>query len=297
MTPHLFHVDAFTKELFRGNSAGVVLHADDLTEEQMQLIARELRHSETAFVLKSEESDLRIRYFTPSAEVPICGHATVSVHYVRAKMLGLKSCTLYQTSLAGRHRVDIDYKNDDYIITLEQGAPSFEPPLEGDIRSRIIRALGLNEDNILTGLPVQIVSTGHSKVMIPLNPDVSVDNINPDLAALAVISGEIGCNGFFVFTIRPGTCETDGRMFAPAIGIAEDPVTGNANGPMGAWIVRYGLMPHDGKTLRIKGHQGRAIGRSGTVHVTVNIEDNQPQKVSISGEAVILFDAPLPLLG
>lgn len=67
MTPHLFHVDAFTKALFRGNSAGVVLHADDLTEEQMQLIARELRHSETAFVLKSEESDLRIRYFTPSA--------------------------------------------------------------------------------------------------------------------------------------------------------------------------------------------------------------------------------------
>lgn len=77
MKPQIYHVDAFTSEPFRGNSAGVVLHADTLSDAQMQLIARELRHSETAFLLKSEESDVRIRYFTPTVEVPICGHATV----------------------------------------------------------------------------------------------------------------------------------------------------------------------------------------------------------------------------
>lgn len=76
MKPQIYHVDAFTSEPFRGNSAGVVLHADTLSDAQMQLIARELRHSETAFLLKSEESDVRIRYFTPTVEVPICGHAT-----------------------------------------------------------------------------------------------------------------------------------------------------------------------------------------------------------------------------
>ncbi len=75
MKPQIYHVDAFTSEPFRGNSAGVVLHADTLSDAQMQLIARELRHSETAFLLKSEESDVRIRYFTPTVEVPICGHA------------------------------------------------------------------------------------------------------------------------------------------------------------------------------------------------------------------------------
>ena len=76
-------------------------------------------------------------------------------------------------------------------------------------------------------------------------------------------------------------------MFSPAIGIVEDPVTGNANGPMGAWFV----LPHDGNVLRVKGHQGRALGRDGMIEVTVTIRDNQPEKVTISGTAVILFHA------
>ncbi|MCF3913920.1 PhzF family phenazine biosynthesis isomerase, partial [Salmonella enterica] len=87
--PQIYHVDAFTSEPFSGNSAGVFLHADTLRDAQIQLIARELRQSETAFLLKSDESDVRIRYFTPTVEVPICGHATVAAHYVRATVLGL----------------------------------------------------------------------------------------------------------------------------------------------------------------------------------------------------------------
>lgn len=96
MKPQVYHVDAFTSVPFRGNSAGVVLHADGLSEAQMQLIARELRHSETAFLLTSDDSDVRIRYFTPTVEVPICGHATVAAHYVRAKVLA--------TAPSGKHR-------------------------------------------------------------------------------------------------------------------------------------------------------------------------------------------------
>lgn len=123
MKPQVYHVDAFTSVPFRGNSAGVVLHADGLSEAQMQLIARELRHSETAFLLTSDDSDVRIRYFTPTVEVPICGHATVAAHYVRAKVLGLGNSTVWQTSLAGRHRVDIEASDNDYRISLEQGVP------------------------------------------------------------------------------------------------------------------------------------------------------------------------------
>ncbi|WP_279045625.1 PhzF family isomerase [Cedecea davisae] len=294
MTPRIYHVDSFTTQPFRGNSAGVVLDADVLSESQMQLIARELRHSETAFVLRSEESDVRIRYFTPTLEVPICGHATVAAHYVRAKVLGLENCELYQTSLAGRHRVAIEVVEDnDYRITLVQGRPEFESPLEGDLRAAIIAAFHLNEDDILPGLPIQVASTGHSKVMVPLKPEVALDALAPDLAALAAISKEIGCNGFFPFQIRPGENATDARMFSPAIGIVEDPVTGNANGPMGAWLVHHGAMPHDGKLLHIQGNQGRALGRSGVVDIAVTIRDNQPEKVSISGRAVILFSGEL----
>ena len=89
----------------------------------------------------------------------------------------------------------------------------------------------------------------------------------------------------------PGQSETDGRMFSPAIGIVEDPVTGNANGPMGAWLVHHNVLSHDGNVLRVKGHQGRALGRDGVIDVTVTIRDNQPEKVTISGTAVILFHA------
>lgn len=291
MKPQVYHVDAFTSVPFRGNSAGVVLHADGLSEAQMQLIARELRHSETAFLLTSNESDVHIRYFTPTVEVPICGHATVAAHYVRANVLGLGNTTIWQTSLAGRHRVDIEAIGDDYRISLEQGIPGFEPPLEGAVRTAIIHALHLSEDDMQPGLPIQVATTGHSKVMIPLKPEVDLDALSPDLQALATISQQIGCNGFFPFQIRKGENATDGRMFSPAIGIVEDPVTGNANGPMGAWLVHHRLMEHDGKTLRVQGHQGRALGRDGIVDVTVAIRDNQPEKVTITGSAVILFHA------
>ncbi len=261
MKPQVYHVDAFTSQPFRGNSAGVVFPADNLSEAQMQLIARELGHSETAFLLHSDDSDVRIRYFTPTVEVPICGHATVAAHYVRAKVLGLGNCTVWQTSL------------------------------EGETRAAIINALHLTEDDILPGLPIQVATTGHSKVMTPLKPEVDIDALSPDLAALTAISKQIGCNGFFPFQIRPGKSETDGRMFSPAIGIVEDPVTGNANGPMGAWLVHHNVLPHDGNVLRVKGHQGRALGRDGVIDVTVTIRDNQPEKVTISGTAVILFHA------
>ncbi|MDD0011985.1 PhzF family phenazine biosynthesis isomerase, partial [Shigella flexneri] len=86
-------------------------------------------------------SDVRIRYFTPTVEVPICGHATVAAHYVRAKVLGLGNCTIWQTSLAGKHRVTIEKHNDDYRISLEQGTPGFELLLEGEVRAAIINAL------------------------------------------------------------------------------------------------------------------------------------------------------------
>lgn len=153
---------------------------------------------------KSEESDVRIRYFTPTVEVPICGHATVAAHYVRATVLGLGNTTVWQTSLAGRHRVEIHAEHNDYRITLEQGQPSFEPPLVGEIRAAIITALNLTEDDIVPGAPIQVASTGHAKVMILLKPDVDIDALSPNLAALTAISQQIGCNGFFPFQIRPG---------------------------------------------------------------------------------------------
>lgn len=87
----------------------------------------------------------------------------VAAHYVQARALGLGNYAVWQTSLAGRHRVDIDATGNDYRIGLEQGEPGFEPPLEGAVRTAILDALHLSEDDMLAGLPIQVATTGHSK--------------------------------------------------------------------------------------------------------------------------------------
>ncbi|WP_374015219.1 PhzF family phenazine biosynthesis isomerase [Massilia sp. BJB1822] len=116
--------------------------------------------------------------------------------------------------------------------------------------------------------------------------------MRPDSAALSAISRDIGCNGFYPFVVRDDA-STEGRMFAPAIGIAEDPVTGNANGPLGAYIARHGLLPHDGRRLSFDGHQGRVLRRDGVVRVMVEIEEGEAISVAIAGDAVQLFSADL----
>lgn len=296
----LFHVDAFTRTPFRGNPAGVVLDADGMSDEAMQDLARELKHSETAFVWRADaaDHDLRIRYFTPTTEVPLCGHATIAAHFARATALQLDAVTLRQKTGAGIQTVGIFRSATGALrVVMHQGAPVFEPPLAGALRERVAAALGLAQSDVVGKLPMQVVSTGHSKVIVPLMPQVDLDGLRPHMPALRALSREIGCNGYFVFQQPPkrtdGEAVTDGRMFAPAIGITEDPVTGNANGPLGAYLVRHALMPHDGRVLRFQGRQGRALRRDGIVHVEVAVTNGEPMAVSIAGEACILFSALL----
>ncbi|CDG83387.1 PhzF family isomerase [Janthinobacterium agaricidamnosum] len=293
--PQIFHVDSFTKTPFRGNPAGVVLNADGLSARQMQDLARELKHSETAFVMAPQDDshDVYIRYFTPTMEVPVCGHATIAAHYARATWLQLGYVELKQKTGAGIQAIVVQAIGDGYRITMRQGPIAFGAPFSAALRSELASALGVPEHHLAPDLPVQIVSTGHSKVMVPLAAGISLDDIDPDQHALKDLSGVIGCNGFFPFTIDREASATHGRMFAPAIGIAEDPVTGNANGPLGAYLVKHKLMRHDGQRLVFDGHQGRALGRDGVVSVSVDIDDGEPVRVAISGVAVILFSARL----
>jgi phenazine biosynthesis protein PhzF family len=154
-----------------------------------------------------------------------------------------------------------------------------------------MQALGLKEDDIDERCPIEIVSTGHSKVMIGIKYRNTLDTLVPDLSLLKSLSEEIGCNGYFVFTFdsQISGVLTHGRMFAPAIGIAEDPVTGNANGPLGAYLVKHQLVKYEGDMLKFKGEQGSAIGRSGIVDVYVKVKNNEPIQVKIGGDAVIVF--------
>ncbi|WP_407312443.1 PhzF family isomerase [Desulfosporosinus sp. SB140] len=292
-TIKIYQVDSFTTEKFKGNPAGVVLNADGLSEQEMKQIARELNNSETAFILSpdGEDHDVRLRYFTPNAEVPVCGHATIAAHYVRALELQLDSSTITHKIKIGILPVEIISDGNDYSIVMTQGGIEFFPPLAMHEKDQIIKALGLYEDELDQRCPIQIVSTGHSKVMIGIKTRDKLNSLTPSMLALAQISKTINCNGYFVFTMDSGESEilTHGRMFAPAIGINEDPVTGNANGPLGAYLVEHGLVEQNGSIYSFKAEQGYAIGRSGIVEVTVKLNNGKPVQVKVGGKAVIVF--------
>ncbi|MFI8191691.1 PhzF family phenazine biosynthesis isomerase [Streptomyces sp. NPDC085946] len=296
----LYQVDAFTETPFSGNPAGVVLTADGLTTHQMQAVARELNNSETAFVLPADgtDHDIRVRFFTPTTEVPTCGHATVAAHFARAAEYGLPSGSLRQKTGTGLvQRVQLHCDGDRVRIGMHQGAAVFGPELDGPRISRLLRALGTAPRALSDHGPVQIVSTGHAKVLVELRDRAAVDALRPDPAALTALSHDLDTNGFFVFTRTTGEEHllTWSRMFAPAIGILEDPVTGNGHGPLGAYLLRYSATPAPDGRLSFTGRQGAAMGRPGDVQVRVETAADGELLVSICGTATTVFRTELPV--
>ncbi|MGF7060790.1 PhzF family isomerase [Brassicibacter mesophilus] len=296
---NLYQIDSFTKEKFSGNPAGVITNADGLTTDDMQKIARELNNSETAFIFSSDsdEYDVYIRFFTPINEVPICGHATVAAHYARAIENKLDNSRVYHKTGVGILPVDIVNENNDYKIVMTQGEIKFSSIIDGVNKKTLLSALNINNDDLLENFQVQIVTTGHSKVMIGIKSIETLNKMKPNYDELTKLSRIINCNGYYVFTIN--SQESDilihGRMFAPAIGINEDPVTGNANGPLGAYLVHHNIVKHNNSLFKFKAKQGEAMRRPGIIEVEVKIEDKEPVQVKISGNAVIIFKSELSL--
>ncbi|MFV5398894.1 PhzF family isomerase [Acinetobacter baumannii] len=285
----IYIVDAFTTKPNTGNRAGVVLDADHLTTQEMQDIAAFAGYSETAFVLspKDQSHDIHVRYFTPTNEVPICGHATIATHFLRATSGHHSDYPLIAKTGAGHLPVSIFGSSKELLVKMTQGRVEFLSPFNANQRAELASALGVSESDF-ADLPIQVVTTGHSKVMVPMLSRNKLDELIPNNEKLKAISAEIGCNGFFPFVLEGSRQEpiTYGRMFAPAIGIKEDPVTGNANGPAGAYLVHHDLIECDQK-VSYWGYQGFAIEKPGRVLVTVEKTDSILH-VSIAGQAVLV---------
>ena len=297
-TYRVYQVDSFTRERFTGNPAGVVTNGEGLSDSMMLKIARELNNSETAFLFPGAEGeyDVHVRFFTPMCEVPICGHATIAAHYVRALEENMESGVVIQKTGAGILPVEIRSEGGDYTITMTQGEVKVGEPLPLPVQDDILAALGISKDKHRRDCPIAIASTGHSKVMVGITEEYLLHSLKPDLAKLSELSSRIGCNGYYVFTLHTEEKTlVHGRMFAPAIGIAEDPVTGNANGPLGAYFVTYGLFGKDKDEFSFEAVQGEAIGRKGKLLVSVKIIDGKPVEVKITGEAVTVFKTELVL--
>ena len=294
----LYQVDAFTETPFKGNPAGVVLDADVLTADEMQAIARELNNPETAFVTAPEgpDHDFRIRFFSPTTEVAMCGHATVAANHVRAVLAGATELSATQKTRVGL--IPIEVRTRDAGIEVWMTLPIIEPgrPIDGRQRERLLGALDLRDRDLVPGAPLQIVSSGNSMLMTPLVERATLHALSPDFPALASLCEDVRAQACFAFTLdaEPGVF-AHARMFAPALGTSEDPVTGTAYGPLGVYLVRNALTRHDGATMRFRARQGEAMGRPGTVSVEVTIERGAPVRVRVGGRAVVAFEAKLTL--
>jgi len=174
---------------------------------------------------------------------------------------------------------------------MTQGGFEISPTFNDDTIKKLTDALGLDNSELDEKCPIQIASTGHSKVMIGIKSREKLNDLTPNYNDLADLSKLIQCNGYFVFTFDSDDKEilTYGRMFAPAIGINEDSVTGNANGPLGGYLVKNRIVDCQNNLFEFNGRQGEKIDRLGTVKVKVEIDNYSPALVKIKGEAVVVF--------
>ncbi|HKZ73424.1 MAG TPA: PhzF family phenazine biosynthesis isomerase, partial [Steroidobacteraceae bacterium] len=259
-------VDAFTRERFTGNPAGVVLNADGLGDAQMLAIARELNNADTAFILGADgaDHDLRARFFTPRTEAGYVGHATVAAHYVLSRRRGAPE-RLRQKSRAGIVNVEIHGSGEERRVAVRQSAPPMGRELNDRERLAVLDALALATDDLDLRCPLRIVGASSTRLLVGVRGPDALKQLRPDPSRLNTLSAQLGAAGYFVFTLHPRLpdCLTESRMFCPALGIPEDPVSGNAHGLLGAYLAQLGLLARDGAQARFTGIQGHFLHRPG----------------------------------
>ena len=271
----MVQVDVFTDRPLAGNPLAVVLDARGLSDPEMQSVAREMNLSETAFVLPATRPDCaaRVRIFTPAREVPFAGHPTVGTSWVLSAR-GLVSRATRFNLEEGIGPVPVEIEGDPdapRFVWMTHGPARFQP--ERTDRAAVARALGLGTGDLLAGAPIVVGSTGSPFLYVPLRDRRAVDRAVLDVPAILACFGTGARAGVFAFapdSARDASpVRAYSRMFAPhTSGVPEDPATGSASGPLGAYLVAHGLASGAG-TVRIVSEQGTRMGRQSYVHVTV----------------------------
>jgi PhzF family phenazine biosynthesis protein len=289
-------VDAFTREPFTGNPTGVVLNADTLSEAQMLAIARELNNAETAFILAPDADDhtVRARFFTPRSEAGFVGHATIAAQYVLSRRHDAPRWQR-QKSKAGIVDIEVRGSNEERRIAIRRSPPPIGRELNDRERLAVLDALALASESLDTRIPPRIVGAAGTRLLIGVRGPEPLKQLKPDLARLTTLSAQIGAGGYFVFTLVSNASDhlTEARMFCPALGIAEDPVSGNAHGLLGAYLAWLGLLARNGERARFSGVQGSSLHRPGRVEVELEFAGGELSGVWISGQAVSIFQTEI----
>ena len=297
-TIQVHQIDAFTRVKFTGNPAGVVLDADALSDAEMLAIARELNNADTAFVLKADgaDHDLRVRFFTPRTEAAFVGHASVAAHYVLSSGTS-GTRRVRQKSRAGVVEVEIRGADAQRHIAIRQSPPPVGREVNDRERLAVMDALALASADLDLHCPVKIMGAGGTRLMVGVRSPEQLRQLKPDVSRLTTLSAQLGAQGFFVFTLAPELPDvlTESRMFCPALGIAEDPVSGNAHGMLGVYLARHGLLGAAAAQRKFAGAQGHHVNRPGRVEVELEYQDDAVAGVWIVGQATAIFETQISL--
>jgi trans-2,3-dihydro-3-hydroxyanthranilate isomerase len=265
-------VDVFTETPLEGNQLAVVTDARDVPEREMQRLAAELKLSETVFMLPPREGgDVSIRIFTPQAELPFAGHPVLGCAIVVGRALERGDVTL-ETRVGAvsvalrRERGKADFGR------MQQPIPTWEPY---ERERELLEALGVQR----SGLPVELYCNGPRHVYVALDSEQAVAGLEPDMRALAML-GEMGASCFAGSGRRWKT-----RMFAPALGVPEDPATGSAAGPLAVHLSRHGRIGF-GEQIEIR--QGDELDRPSLLRASAAGSAAGIERVEVGGSAVIV---------
>ena len=291
-------VDVFTDHVFGGNPLAVVFDAASIRDADMQAVAREMNLSETTFLLPPTRPDCaaRVRIFTPAREVPFAGHPTIGTSWVLATAGLLPAGATRFLLEEGIGPVEVELEGDPAhptFLWMRHGAASFGP--EQKDRPAFAAALGLAERHLWPRAPICSGSTGSTFLYVPLRDRDVVDRAVLDVPRLLAAMGESPRLGVFVFAPDPDPSagRVYSRMFAPhTSGVPEDPATGSASGPLGAYLVTHGLVA-PAPAVRIVSEQGTVMGRQSFVHIAIAMRDGAIRELRVGGSVVPVMEGRL----
>jgi trans-2,3-dihydro-3-hydroxyanthranilate isomerase len=266
-----FHlVDVFTDRPLSGNQLCVIPDPVDISAELMQAIAKEIGFSETTFVTSAGGDAYSMQIFTPERELPFAGHPSLGTAYMLVAE-GRITTPATQHVEAGEFAMQVDLSV--RRSRMRQGNARFSEPLDEPAREALAAALGLGLDDLLE-LPVQKVATGFGHLMLPVRDAERVAAAMPNHPALIPLLEGAGTDGVYVFAMTgssEGGATAKARLFAPVAGVDEDPATGSAAGPLGAYAVHCALMSSGRLTIS----QGEELGRPSTLVVDVEPDGDE----------------------
>lgn len=278
-------MDAFSAAVFGGNQAGVVLPDRQLSDEVMQKIAGEFKHSETAFIRMEEDGSVTLRYFTPAGEVDLCGHATIASFALLRKTQRLGDGVHTAHTKAGELQIRVEGES----VWMDMAPPKLLAALEEKRWPELYGAYGLSVDDMPAGFVPKIVSTGLADIMMPVRNHETLMKAVQNERAVTELSRRYDVTGVHMFCPGGENCTAYCSNYAPLYDIPEECATGTSNGALTYYLYLQGVVKEEEENVFI---QGEHMDRPSEIRSRLVLDNGEP-KVLIGGRAVMSMAADL----